>query len=258
MGPPSPAEMLTSPLWALQSLSARREINPSLYRQPQDLARTIRAMRSKPRELQRPLVVVGGWRSPPLLTDACRRRLVRMVGTGPSLAISRPLAGSIERFADEFVHRVRARFGESAIDVVAISMGGLVSRYSALELGLPIARLFTLGTPHRGARLARWIRVDRAGRSMKPGSDWLAELDGRGSQRDAAFELVPYAHLNDTWVGASNSAPPGMTPLWTAGTHLMSHFTVSSDPLILADIARRLRGERPLAAQSELSPPPCD
>lgn len=254
MGPPSPAEVLTSPLLAVQSLSARREINPSFHREPADLSRILRGMRADPKPFARPLVVVGGWRSPPLLTDACRWRLVRLVGTGPSLSISRPLASSIEAFADQFIARIRAGLGDGEIDVVAISMGGLVSRFASLERGLPIVRLFTLGTPHRGARLARWIRLDRAGRSMQPGSRWLQDLDARGMP----CELVPYAHLNDTWVGARNSAPAGTNPYWTAGNHLMSHFTVASDPLILADIARRLRGETPLASQSEPSPPPLD
>lgn len=267
MTPLTTAEILTSPLTALRHVASRREINPGFLASPKELAAARAKMRAAPKPLDRPLVVIGGWRSPPLLTEACRARLMRLVGSGPSLSISRPFASRIEMFAESVMHTIQKRFsaGELAtgVDVVAISMGGLVSRYAAAHLDLPIVRLFTLGTPHRGAKLARLVRVDRASRDMKPGSDWLAALNAPAHHNpEHPQELVPYAHLNDTWVGATNSAPPGMTPLWTAGTHTMSHFLLMSDPLLIADIARRLRNEPPIATcepdQPDAPPPPMD
>jgi hypothetical protein len=52
--------------------------------------------------------------------------------------------------------------------------------------------------------------------------------------------------LNDGWIGESHAAPPGRTAWWVSTPFLEeSHAGVVSDPRILADVARRLRGEEP-------------
>ncbi|MEM7622789.1 MAG: hypothetical protein AAF235_06250, partial [Planctomycetota bacterium] len=144
------------------------------------------------------------------------------------------------------------------VDLVGISMGGLVARALASEaFGSPplnATRVFTLASPHGGAKLADKIALDPAAMAMREGSEMLARLDG--AWHDRGYDLVPYAVLNDTLVGATRTAPPGMDPVWTPGTHVLSHFTVSETPGIIGDIARRLRNEPPLAGPA--SPVPCD
>ena len=151
------------------------------------------------------------------------------------------------------------------IDVVGISMGGLVARLAALPPGaragfgidaslprLDVRRLFTLATPHRGAKLAGVVAMDSSARDMKPGSAFLRRLDGaerEGGGRE--YELVCYARLRDVWVGARNTAPPGMDPIWApTPTHDLAHMLVSRDRRILLDVARRLRGEAPVALEA--------
>jgi hypothetical protein len=160
------------------------------------------------------------------------------------------------------------------VDVVAVSMGGLVARTAWAEptevgrnLGvrLNIKTLYTLGTPHRGAKIARWIHIDDAARQMIPGSDFLATmaqaspgigLDGEAAGADSgggeggSYTIVPYATLRDSWVGAGNSAPEGQEPIWVPGRILLSHQLITLDRRILADLGRRLRGEAPLAGPS--------
>ena len=71
----------------------------------------------------------------------------------------------------------------------------------SLEAGrrLKIVRLFTLGTPHGGAKLAEVARPDAAARDMRAGSAFLTALDR--SLAGASYELVCYTRLRDTWVG---------------------------------------------------------
>ena len=70
----------------------------------------------------------------------------------------------------------------------------------------------------------------------------------------AGYELVCYAHTNDAIVGARNTAPPGVEPIWTQGTLVFSHSTARFDRRILADIALRLRGEKPLSLRGSVPP----
>ncbi|MEO1512022.1 MAG: hypothetical protein AAFU70_08120, partial [Planctomycetota bacterium] len=109
-------------------------------------------------------------------------------------------------------------------------------------------------TPHRGAALAEKIRLDPASRGMRAGSRFLSELDEAWRRGERPREVVPYAVTNDTWVGATRTAPPGGRVLWTGGSRVLSHFTVSVNRAIVTDIALRLRGEAPLAERGGVPP----
>ncbi len=234
-----------------------------------DLAR----MRANPIPLQRPVVVLAGYRSWPMLAQGVRYRLfpVTSGNSDDFLPISFMFAGDIEQITGLVTRRIEERWPSDTpdetieVDVIGISMGGLVARTASLPLGslpagdetrerrLKIRTLYTMGTPHEGAILAEKIAPDNAARAMRPGSEFMEYLNAQLGTHE--FEIVPYAHLNDTWVGATNSAPPGQEPIWTGGTKVMSHFSITTDDRIMADLARRLRGEAPLA---EASAPPED
>lgn len=230
-----------------------------------DIAR----MRANPVSLDRPVVVLAGYRSWPMLAQGVRYKLYGITSGKPAdfLAISYMFESDIETIAGIVARKVEERWpsdvpGETTeVDVVGISMGGLVARTASLPLGdlpggdeprskrLKIGTLYTMGTPHLGAILAERVAPDRAARAMKPGSEFMTYLNERTGSHD--FEIVPYAHLNDTWVGALNAAPPGQQPIWTGGTHVWSHFSITTDDRIMADLSRRLRGEEPIASPSE-------
>jgi hypothetical protein len=147
------------------------------------------------------------------------------------------------------------------VDVVGVSMGGLVARAAASDWvarrsaagsrRVRIARLFTLATPHKGATLANRICPDGTARDMRPGCDFLSRLNAEPPEH----ELICYARLRDWWVGATNTAPPGREPMWVDAPALLSHQLVTHDPVIRTDVARRLRGEEPLGRPSH---PPRD
>lgn len=227
-------------------------------------------MWASPTGLGRPVLVLSGYRAPWPVARRLAYEIRRLTGAERSLLVplAYPWDATIEGPARKAVALVEDRFPSddpdwtTEVDVVAVSMGGLVARLAAADPALRgeaggkrlrIRTLYTLASPHRGAKLAETIRLDAASRDMRPGSDFLKRLDEAIKER--SYEVVPYAVLRDGWVGAKNAAPRGMDPVWVPGRLILSHHLVSFNDRILADLARRLRGEEPLGRPS---PPPRD
>ena len=233
-----------------------------------------------------PVLVLSGWRACPVLPRALAKRIASRIDelreekypsrlgdggdtlspkgrVGQTAGNARfdfiPIAfqdlGTIEACVERMVGIVRARgLAEAELEIVAVSMGGLVARKAILDghdgVRIRARRVFTLATPHLGARLARWIRLDGAAASMRPGCAWLADLDQREAEAwgvDARgvvrrpYEMVCYGRKGDLWVGSANTAPAGMEAVrvgWRA--HQMSHLMITMDERIVGDIARRL------------------
>ncbi len=236
-------------------------------------------MKDSPVPLERPLLVLSGYRSPHFMAPRLSQRLVALTSGNEddALTLSYMLHHRINDIATLVVDRVEERWPSDdpdatiEVDVAAISMGGLVARLAALppelrpapEPGdeppadgkrLRIGRLYTFATPHQGAKLALQLHPDSAARAMRPGSNFLEALNERTT--NPSYEMVCYAQTNDNWVGATNTAPPGQDPLWARGTLLLSHFNTSDNKILITDVARRLRGEEPWIDVT--SPPPSD
>ena len=243
------------------SLTAR---NPDFDLTADEALEDWKRVEGHPIRLERPVVVLAGWREmwPTPVSDLAGP-IERLTG-GDVLAVDYPFAGDLRKLTGKVVDAVEARWpsGDAdetvEVDVVGLSMGGLVARLAAIGGGgakrLNIKRLFTIATPHRGANMARLGFVDKATRDMRPGSALLGELDE--ALPSAAYELLCYARLNDVLVGATNTAPPGRHPFWVSGSVMFSHVGSRKDPRIIADIVRRLRGEAPFARRG--SAPPSD
>lgn len=213
------------------------------------------------------LLVLAGYRAPWVQVRNLERSLVRLTHRREVVAVAYPTAGTVAGV----LGRVRAALdaawpgwadsgnGGGAVDVVGVSMGGLVGRSLAAGLNgdtlaatgprLPVRRMITLCTPHRGAVAAEWVRPDVLAGQMRAGSAWLrainaAEAEGGGR----GCPLIAYTQTADWMVGASRSVPEGGLARGDAHVHLrgrlvMSHFLVSSERVVLVDVARRLRGE---------------
>lgn len=238
--------------------------NPAYPATDAEIRREIVRLAGAPVELPRPVVIFCGYRAPSIQGRNLAAQLRRLCGAGNRfLVIAHAHMGDLARVVPRAVARVDAaiRGGDEAataeVDVIGVSMGGLVAREAARagagRKRLAARRVFTLGTPHQGAVLAERIALDPAARAMRRGSKFLAALNA--DVDGAEHELVCYTRLRDRWVGATRAAPPGRHPIWTPGLLVGSHMSQSFDPRILADLARRLRGEAPLA---QPSPPPCD
>jgi triacylglycerol lipase len=79
----------------------------------------------------------------------------------------------------EFVAHVLARENAEQVDIVAHSLGGVVARYYLEQMGGAenVARLITLGSPHRGTRLGHLgLSLIPAAREILAESELLAGL----------------------------------------------------------------------------------
>jgi len=231
-----------------------------------------------PRPLARPVVVLGGYRTLGMHAAPLVSKLRRATSGKDAdfLYLYYPFNTNLDDIADLVVREVEKRWPSAdprqtvPVDVVGVSMGGLVARWAALTPGervrspetpmpagtkrLNIVRLFTFSSPHRGALMAEKVHIDAAACDMCAGSPFLDTLD---EQRSAhPYELVCYAQLDDLIVGATRAAPPGEDAIWSEGTLLFSHISSVENPIFVTDVAKRLRAEKPLV--SPHGPPPRD
>lgn len=236
--------------------SADRPLNPSFPLTVAQAREALRQMRADPRPLQRPVLVLSGIHDPGIVVSSLANRL-RGITTDDAMIQTVSFFGADtfdacrKRVLDK-AEALLAGGGEhdaaGGIDVVAVSMGGLVGRYAAIaqtedDRRLRIKRLFTISSPHRGASMAGLPTFDQRIIDMRPGSVFLADLDA--ALEEADYELIPYVRLGDAIVGAENAAPPRRQAWWVAAGVSLAHVSAYDDLRIIADIARRLRGEEP-------------
>lgn len=227
-------------------------LNPQFPLTSHDARLEMEEMLEGPLVPPRPIVVVGGLYDPGfigLLASDLRRlthpdvRVISVTFIGK---------GTFDECRDHLVECVQRSIPSTwlhettEVDVVAYSMGGLVARYAAMpDAGRPrlnIARLWTIATPHRGAKLAALPTFDQRVIEMRCGSTFLQALDDGLAEAD--YPIIPYARQGDAVVGTENTAPPGCVPIWVPNPPFgLAHLGAYSDHRIVADIARQLRGE---------------
>lgn len=230
----------------------RRPDNPSFAVTRSEAQSDLRRMQEAPLPLPRPVVFIAGISDPRISSGAMRSGIAPTLDA-PSMEVDFFTEFTFDGARALLLREVAAALGTDIdhlpeVDVVAFSMGGLVARYAAIpdEAGrrLPVRRMFTVCVPHEGARLAGVPFGVPQGMDMQHGSPFLQRL--AAAPRD--YELVCYARLDDVTVGEEFAAPEG-EPLWWVPTPSgeYAHMQAFNDPRILADIARRLRGEEPFS-----------
>ncbi len=249
--------LLTVFIAALCGCATDSPSNPSfpvtLWQAREDIER----MERDPTPLARPVIVAGGFGDPGWVASALADRLRRLTST-PELVQSVAFfgLGSFDDCRNRLAETAESRFGsrDVSIDLIGISMGGIVARYACTAEGsstfrpLAAEHIYTICTPHQGARLAVLPTDDQRQVDMRMESEFLARLNAARSTD--SFELIAYSRLNDPLVGETLCAPPGERSWWVAhGPSLGAHMGASEDPRIVADIARRLRGESPWSTE---------
>ncbi len=211
-------------------------------------------MSGTPVVLERPVVVVKGWRSFESNAEVLARRLRVLTGAGDGVVrtFSYRSSRGVDVIAGEIAGSLDRVFGrgtrKGGVDVVGVSMGGLVGRWMSATGMARVERLFTVVSPHRGAALARWFGfLDASTGQMAPGSAFLRELEVMEDRVPEAErpEVVTYGRLRDWWVGTGNTSLGGhehvvVRPPWNA----LAHLTATRDRTIPLLIAARLRGEK--------------
>jgi hypothetical protein len=268
--------------------------NPSFNVSNDDARAALREMKHDAKPLPRPLVILGGLDDPGVATMVLGDDFREITGDDSRvIGVSFFFCGSFDGCRKRVIDAVDKAFPSddpvwtTEVDVVAVSMGGLVARYAAAPprarqatatatatatanaasqpttdraptRRLHIARLFTISSPHRGAALAFLPTFNQLQIDMRAGSRFLQRLDAYDELIEAgsaqtrpydSYELIPYVRLDDVIVGERNAAPAGWTPWWVPAEPFQdSHMFAIADPRIVADIARRLRGEPPLTS----------
>lgn len=141
-----------------------------------------------------------------------RRWLDRLTRRGtPFVAVDlEPVFGRIEDYDTRIEAGVRlleAATGRPPI-IVAHSMGGLATRHWwASQPTTRIRHLITIGSPHRGTRLARLAYAPNS-RQMREGAAWLAALLARQPQAQHVRTTCFYAHADNIVFPASSATLP--------------------------------------------------
>ncbi len=255
---------------AFSGCSADRPLNPSFPLTLGDAKADLRRMREDKRPFQRPVLVCAGIFDPGA-GSKWSADMLRETTTTPELVIDTGFWGrdTFDEARSHVLRLVERRFGPGAdgdsveVDVIGVSMGGLVARYAALPVRageparprLKIRRLHTIGTPHQGA--AWWDRApwDQRAMEMRPGGAFIHRLNrewrlAREAGAAHAYEVFAYVRLGDQIVGECNAAGPDGRLWWVGNPSLeFAHMQAFDDPRIVADIARRLRGETPFTRE---------
>lgn len=241
-------------LGCLQIGCSTSPTNPSFALSENDARQALVEMHKTPQPLARPVVILGGYLDPGLAPAELKSIIHQTTGDGRIVTVTFANASSFDECRKRTVDAVQKAFpsddpGQTVeVDVVAVSMGGLIARCAALEetdqRTLRIVRLFTISTPHCGADLAGLPTLSALHRDMRAGSYFLSQLNGDDST--TTYELIPYVRLGDLTVGAENAAPAGRVAWWVSNQFLSAaHGFAYADPRIQADLCRRLREETP-------------
>ena len=246
--------------------STRGPTNPSFDLTVAEARDALAAMADDPQPLARPVVLLAGWADPGFAVGSLSQRVQQTLDDDRVIDVSFSGATSFDDARERVLEAVDAAFPSDdatwtqEVDVVAISMGGLVARHAAAAHDeqprrLRIARLITLATPHQGARLAHLPTLSQRQRDMRPGSSFLDTLP---APDDVDYDIHAYVRLDDTVVGAVNAAPDPATPAWWIPNRCFdfAHALVYRDPRLVAEIARHLRGEPTWATHPPVPVPP--
>jgi len=170
------------------------------------------------------------------------RRLAKR-GIGPLYGTSyfspQPVRKSAEKLA-RFVEEVRARERAERVDIVAHSLGGVVSRYYIERLGgdKTIGRLVTIGSPHAGTRIGSFGAFIPSAIETRRASAFYQELG----------PLRPHECVSYTSVWSLADAiiePPESSSIAPLGEDRVfddiGHLSLLLSPRVLDCVAERLR-----------------
>jgi len=166
------------------------------------------------------------------------KRMLRQRGAGPVFEIVPDVVFvPIEEFAGRLSRRVDAILkstGAAQIDLVGHSMGGLVARYYLEHLADTgkVRRCITIETPHHGTLLAMFA-PGQNGRQMRPGSEFLAELNYMESNPHRAGIVSIWSPFDNMTIPPTSSMLGGTAR--NVRVDYMPHYTALFSPRI-ADI----------------------
>lgn len=160
-----------------------------------------------------------------------------------------PIGGSIDEYVPRIhdaVEQLCREHGTDTIVIVAHSMGGLAARAYLRDHGCRrVAKVITLGTPHRGTALARfgfghntrqmlWSVGEQEGLS----SDWLRDLATRENKSVYKKFVSIYSHHDNIIAPQTSSHLLGARNIAHAG---IGHVELAFHPAIQAEVVEEIR-----------------
>jgi hypothetical protein len=237
-----------------------RQVNPSFSLSDSEAQSALKQMRVEPKPLSRPLVLLGGFADFGIGTALMENRVKPLFDRPDLLIITFGDCTSFEQCRQRVIETIDRRFPNqrnldrtAEVDVIGQSMGGLIALYSAVDLKdgssrLNARRIFTLSSPLQGAKLAinAPLTLTNMHRDLRPDSPLYRKL----TQMQFDGDLFSYTGLNDNIVGEQFASAPGRGVWWVDTPAIGSaHLRGIMDDRVLADVARRLRGETPYAIE---------
>lgn len=131
-----------------------------------------------------PVLLIPGWSDTARQLRHCRAWLERAgwpAGHVHTMEFRDPCGSNVEHAFEiaEAVAALRALTGTDRVAAIAHSMGGLALRHHLVHGGADTVHTAVFaGTPHRGTWIA-WLAWGRGGAEMRPGSEFLRELNTR-------------------------------------------------------------------------------
>lgn len=248
--------------WGLTGCNVGQPDNPSFPVSPQQAEQAIDQMELNPKAPVRPVVIAGGWGGTNLANLPVTRELRRALGPRNVIIVTFSGAKTFEECRRRLIGGVQRAMQSTdpmttpEVDVVGVSLGGLVAVDAAGTPPNPgkdprrlrIVNLYAISTPFRGANLA-FMPGSKFLDDMMEDSDYLKRI--RAEVKAADYNVIAYGRMGDFWVGVDNVEATGYPFYWLPNRAFEDAHHGFNDPRIIADIARRLRGEQPFTT----SPP---
>ena len=187
-----------------------------------------------------PVVLVHGYVCNHRIWDDVTATL-RQQGHAVQAVNLEPLFTSIDRYAETIESAVQgllAHSGGQQVALVGHSMGGLAIRAWLRAQGSHrVARVLTLGTPHRGTQISQHVSSPN-GRQMAWDSDWLQAL--AASETEAVRQLFRIALTPQDNIVYPQRAQvmQGVAPVVFPG---LGHVQLCTDPGVVTWIAQQLK-----------------
>ncbi|HEY2191629.1 MAG TPA: alpha/beta fold hydrolase [Actinomycetospora sp.] len=183
------------------------------------------------------------------LARVLRRRghgTVQAVNYSPLTALTGDIRAAA-RDLGQHVERLCAASGSDRVHIVGHSLGGLIARYYVQRLGgdALVDTLVTLGTPHRGSRIAHLLPPTVVPRQLLPDSDLLRELDEPAPGCRTRF-LAVWSRMDQLIVPQRNArlAHPDLQVSNVRLDHV-GHMAMTIDPEVVHLVTCTLSGTRP-------------
>lgn len=164
-----------------------------------------------------PVLIIQGFLAPTATNLVLKTRLKADGFLAEDVPLEGLNAGDIRdsaRIVEMSVNAMRTRAQVKKVDLIGISMGGLIGLHYLRKLGgdAYVRRFITIGTPFHGTHLARWMRLLTLGRAtgaeqMIPGSDFLKELHAHDAEHQA--EIYSLHTSADAFVSEEAAALKG-------------------------------------------------